>query len=221
MKKRIFTSYLDPMRVFIIVVSCSFLFVHHLHAQLNGMLVYNVELVTNDTINPKNKWQVVVYTNDTMVRVETQGGPFGKQVYIRHMVLNKAYLLIAMEGQKFAIRTDLSIKNNDSTKNYTTKKVFGSKKIKGIKCKKYLITDNGAPAGYYCYFAKRIPNKYLEVYSDISGLALDYFLPSQDGLIHYQLAQYQPQILEKNMFGIPSDFKKVSFEEFMNAMNKD
>jgi len=209
------------MKVFVLFVSIFFLFANSAQAQLIGMLVYQVDLLSADTMNPQNHWQVVVYTNDTMVRVETQGGPFGKQVYIRHMVLNKAYLLLAMDGQKFAIRTDLANKSKDTSLNYTVKKLVGSKKINGIRCKKYKITDVGAPMGYVCYFAKKIPNKYIEVYQDIPGLALDYFLPSQNGLIHYKLVQYEAQVLDKNMFGIPSDYKKVTFEEFMSSLNNN
>lgn len=209
------------MKVIVLFVSIFFLFANSAQAQLSGMLVYQVDLLSADTMNPQNHWQVVVYTNDTMVRVETQGGPFGKQVYIRHMVLNKAYLLLAMDGQKFAIRTDLANKSKDTSLNYTVKKLIGSKKINGIRCKKYKITDVGAPMGYVCYFAKKIPNKYIEVYQDIQGLALDYFLPSQNGLIHYQLVQYEAQVLDKNMFGIPSDYKKVTFEEFMSSLNNN
>jgi hypothetical protein len=209
------------MKVIVLFVSIFFLFANSAQAQLSGMLVYQVDLLSADTMNPQNHWQVVVYTNDTMVRVETQGGPFGKQVYIRHMVLNKAYLLLAMDGQKFAIRTDLANKSKDTSLNYTVKKLVGSKKINGIRCKKYKITDVGAPMGYVCYFAKKIPNKYIEVYQDIQGLALDYFLPSQNGLIHYQLVQYEAQVLDKNMFGIPSDYKKVTFEEFMSSLNNN
>lgn len=209
------------MKVIVLFVSIFFLFANSAQAQLSGMLVYQVDLFSADTMNPQNHWQVVVYTNDTMVRVETQGGPFGKQVYIRHMVLNKAYLLLAMDGQKFAIRTDLANKSKDTSLNYTVKKLVGSKKINGIRCKKYKITDVGAPMGYVCYFAKKIPNKYIEIYQDIPGLALDYFLPSQNGLIHYQLVQYEAQVLDKNMFGIPSDYKKVTFEEFMSSLNNN
>jgi hypothetical protein len=209
------------MKVVVLFVSIFFLFANSAQAQLSGMLVYQVDLLSADTMNPQNHWQVVVYTNDTMVRVETQGGPFGKQVYIRHMVLNKAYLLLAMDGQKFAIRTDLANKSKDTSLNYTVKKLVGSKKINAIRCKKYKITDVGAPMGYVCYFAKKIPNKYIEVYQDIPGLALDYFLPSQNGLIHYQLVQYEAQVLDKNMFGIPSDYKKVTFEEFMSSLNNN
>ncbi|MFM2040823.1 MAG: hypothetical protein RLZZ493_1412 [Bacteroidota bacterium] len=209
------------MKVIVLFVSIFFLFANSAQAQLSGVLVYQVDLLSADTMNPQNHWQVVVYTNDTMVRVETQGGPFGKQVYIRHMVLNKAYLLLAMDGQKFAIRTDLANKSKDTSLNYTVKKLVGSKKINGIRCKKYKITDVGAPMGYVCYFAKKIPNKYIEVYQDIPGLALDYFLPSQNGLIHYQLVQYEAQVLDKNMFGIPSDYKKVTFEEFMSSLNNN
>jgi hypothetical protein len=209
------------MKVVVLFVSIFFLFANSAQAQLSGMLVYQVDLLSADTMNPQNHWQVVVYTNDTMVRIETQGGPFGKQVYIRHMVLNKAYLLLAMDGQKFAIRTDLANKSKDTSLNYTVKKLVGSKKINAIRCKKYKITDVGAPMGYVCYFAKKIPNKYIEVYQDIPGLALDYFLPSQNGLIHYQLVQYEAQVLDKNMFGIPSDYKKVTFEEFMSSLNNN
>ena len=209
------------MKVVVLFVSIFFLFANSAQAQLSGMLVYKVDLLSADTMSPQNHWQVVVYTNDTMVRVETQGGPFGKQVYIRHMVLNKAYLLLAMDGQKFAIRTDLAKKSKDTSLNYTVKKLIGSKKINGIRCKKYKITDVGAPMGYVCYFAKKIPNKYIEVYQDIPGLALDYFLPSQNGLIHYQLVQYEAQVLDKNMFSIPSDYKKVTFEEFMSSLNNN
>jgi hypothetical protein len=155
------------------------------------------------------------------VRVETQGGQFGTQVYIRHMMLNKAYLLLAFDEQKFAIQTDLEKSHQADTVGpaYTFKRKFGSKKIAGYKCKKYYILDKGSTEGYYCYFAKKLSNKYLEVYKDIPGLALDYYLPSQDGLIHYQLESFAKGAMDRDLFGIPSDFKRVTFEEFMNSIN--
>ena len=86
----------------------------------------------------------------------------------------------------------------------------------GYRCKKYLITDKGQPEGYYCYFAKKIPNKYLEVYTKIPGLALDYYLPSTDGPIHYELIGFTPIELSYDLFGVPSDYQRVTFEQFID-----
>jgi hypothetical protein len=192
--------------------------------QLQGTFAYKATITMPDSIKPFREWKVNAYTNDTIVRVETQGGQFGTQVYIRHMVLNKAYLLLVMSDQKFAIQTDLekNKKPDTAAKDYTFKrKWFGGKKIAGYKCRKYYILDKGETEGYYCYFAKKISNKYLEVYRDIPGLALDYYLPSQDGLIHYQMLGFKASQLDRDLFGVPSDFKKVTFEQFMNAIETE
>jgi len=183
-----------------------------------GKMTYTATIMMPDTNIVYRSWNVNVFTNDTIVRVETEGGQFGTQVYIRHMQLNKAYLLLAIEGQGFAIQTDLN-KNADSSKvSYTSKKFFGSKKINGLKCKKYRIVDEGMQDGFVCYFAKSYSNKYLEVYKDISGLAVDYYLPSNEGLIHYELKSMTPQKVNRDLFGIPSDYQKVTFDEFLHMM---
>lgn len=189
--------------------------------QLSGVFTYKASITWPDSTNAFREWKVLAYTNDTIVRVETQGGQFGTQVYIRHMQLNKAYLLLAFNDQKFAIQTNLEKPEQTDTSGtgYTFKRKFGSKKIAGYKCRKYYILDKGATDGYYCYFAKKLSNKYLEVYRDIPGLAMDYYLPSQDGLIHYQLESFVKGALDRDLFGVPSDFKRVTFEEFMNSIN--
>lgn len=188
------------------------------HAQqpFSGVLKYKAGLLAPDTNAVIKSWGVTLYTNDTIVRVETETEQFGVQVYIRNMNLNKAYLLLQLDGQKYAIQTDLS-KKSDTTvaKGYTVKKKFGSKKVAGVKARKYFIKDENT-AGFYCYFAKKMPNKYLQVYPEVSGLAVDYYIPSQDGLIHYELVEKKTEALSRDLFGIPSDYKRISFEEFMH-----
>jgi hypothetical protein len=155
------------------------------------------------------------------VRVETETGQFGVQVYIRHMELNKAYLLLDAGGEKYAIQTtlDKAPEKDTTAPEYTIKKKFGSKKIAGIKCRKYYIVDKNQKEGYYCYFAKKISNKYLEVYREVPGLALDYYLPSQDGLIHYELVSFLPTTVNRDLFGVPSDYKRISFDEFVKLFS--
>lgn len=169
-----------------------------------------------DTNMVWKSWGVTLYTNDTVVRVETETEQFGVQVYIRNMALNKAYLLLELDGNKYAIQTDLSKKTDTIPKSYTVKKKMGSKKVAGLKAKKYFVKDQNTE-GFYCYFSRKLSNKYLQVYPEVNGLAVDYYIPSQDGLIHYELLEKKDETVNRDLFGIPSDYKRISFEEFMRV----
>ncbi len=182
----------------------------------SGILKYKATVMAPDSNVVWKSWNVTLYTNDTVVRVETETEQFGVQVYIRNMNLNKAYLLLELDGNKYAIHTDLSKKTDTVRKTYTVTKKMGSKKIAGLKAKKYLVKDENTE-GFYCYFSKKLGNKYLQVYPEVKGLALDYYIPSQDGLIHYELIEKKDEQVNRDLFGIPSDYKRISFEEFMRA----
>lgn len=188
---------------------------------LTGVFEYRATIHYSDTDLVMRTWNVKVHTNDTLVRVETETGQFGVQVYIRHMELNKAYLLLEYDGKKYAIQTDLNKrpKNDTLEPAYTLERKWGRKTIAGIKCRRYFVQDKDQPEGYYCWFARKIPNKYLEVYPEAPGLAVDYYLPSQDGLIHYELIRFTPQPVDRDLFGIPSDYQRISFDEFVNAVS--
>ncbi|TSJ44769.1 hypothetical protein [Fluviicola chungangensis] len=182
----------------------------------SGILKYKATVMAPDSNVIWKSWNVTLYTNDTVVRVETETQQFGVQVYIRNMELNKAYLLLELDGNKYAIQTDLSKKKDSIQKTYTVTRKTGSKKIAGLKAKKYLVQDENTE-GFYCYFAKNLSNKYLQVYPEVKGLALDYYIPSQDGLIHYELVEKKDEQVNRDLFGIPSDYKRISFEEFMHV----
>lgn len=183
-----------------------------------GTMKYQATIMIPDTNIVYKQWNVVITTNDTIVRVETETEMFGNQVYLRNIALNKAYLLINLNGQGFAIQNDLSKKKDsaDAEIRYTIKKVKGKKKILGYKCLKYHVTDNGDSTGYDCYFTKKVSAKYLEVYPEVPYLATDYFIPTAEGLIHYELKEVQETPVSRDLFGVPSDYKRITFEEFMN-----
>lgn len=185
---------------------------------VSGMFLYKASVSSPDSASVLKQWAVRVYTNDTIVRVETETDNMGQQVYIRHMELDKAYLLIGYNGKNYAIQTDLAENRTKDTvgPRYTVKRKFGGKKVAGYRCRKYYVLDRGRSEGYYCYFAKQFSNKYLEVYPEVPNLAADYYLPSQDGLIHYELQNFTPELLSRDLFGIPSDYKRITFEEFIH-----
>jgi len=36
-------------------------------------------------------------------------------------------------------------------------------------------------------------------------------------LIHYELVEKKEEVINRDLFGIPSDYKRISFEEFMRV----
>jgi hypothetical protein len=213
----IYLQRLNNMKKFLILILLV-LAVKEVQAQkqFTGVLKYKASITIPDTTVVYKTWGVTIYTNDTVVRLETETDQFGVQVYIRNIQLNKAYLLLELDGNKYAIQTDLSKKSDSISRGYTVKKKFGSKKIAGVKVKKYFVQDDNT-AGFYCYFAKNISGKYLQVYPEVKTLAVDYYIPSEDGLIHYELIEKKDEPVNRDLFGIPSDFKRISFEEFMHV----
>lgn len=187
---------------------------------VTGIFEYKATISLPDSNVVIQSWNVKVYTNDTVVRVETETR-LGMQIYIRHMSMNKAYLLIHYGDQKYAIQNDLSKKQASDTAapQYTMKRKWGSKKIAGVKTRRYYVIDKGQTEGYYCYFARKIDGKYLEVYPESEGLAVDYYLPSPDGLIHYELTRFTETKVDRNLFGLPSDYKRITFDEFINLFS--
>jgi hypothetical protein len=188
---------------------------------IQGVFHYKASISYPDTNLVFKEWNVTVFTNDTVVRVETETGQFGNQVYIRHISMNKAYLLLNIDGRKYAIQTDLSKEQQKDTSGvkYSFKRKLGSKKIAGFKCKKYYIEDKAQKESFYGYFAKNVSNKYLEVYREIPGLAMEYVIPTQDGLTKYQLQSFEEGAQNRDLFGIPSDYKRVTFEQFVTEIN--
>ena len=218
----VYSNRLNNMKQLIFLVGIVALaFQSQAQQAINGVFEYKASISLPDTNVVLKSWNVRVYTNDTIVRVETET-QLGIQVYIRHMELKKAYLLLDYDGNKYAIQTDLeeSHKRDTMAPEYTVKRTSKKKIIAGIKCRKYIIRDKNQPEGYEGYFAKKIDHKYLEVYPEIAGLAVDYFLPSPDGLIHYELTQLNLTPVDRNLFGVPSDYKRVSFEEFVNMVSQ-
>jgi hypothetical protein len=187
---------------------------------VQGVFRYKAELSYADTNVTARSWDVLIFTNDTVVRTESPGTALGNQVYIRHMALGKAYLLLDYNGRKFAIQTDLEKqKDADSIANryIIAKKLFGGKKVAGIKGKRYHITDTQNKIDFDAWFAKKIPGKYLEIFPEIRGLALDYVIASPEGPVHYYLAEFRETPVDRDVFGVPSDYKRVTFEEFINS----
>jgi hypothetical protein len=185
-----------------------------------GMLEYKI--TARDTnlrqIMPDN--QMIVYTNDTISRMENFSKQLGKQVTIRHMQLNKSYLLISVQdSMDFAIKTDLNVADSlKKPSKYTYKKKWFKKKIMGMRANKMLVSHPDFEEPIEFLYLKKYSREYLNNFEGIPGLLVKYSVVTADGILDYELVKISHYTPDRNLFGIPSNYKKVTLDEFMDFM---
>lgn len=187
-----------------------------------GKLVYSIEMA--DTAMQKfiPTRTMVIYTNDTIVRIENETSQLGKQIVIKHTLLNKSILLLQNGNNKYAIQTDLSKnqtqKSDTTTPSYSYKKKIGKRKILELKANRLLITSKSQKNSLEILYLKNYSPKYIDAYNDVPGLPVRYFLNTDDGVVVYTLIYIEKTSVNRDLFGIPSDYKKVSFDQFLDEV---
>lgn len=213
------------MKVVFIISFISIIF--EINAQnfksFQGKLIYQMEYLDTNMQKMVPTSKMVIYTNDTITRIENDSPSLGKQVLIHHMVLNKSYLLLNFPVGKFAIQTDHNKESQikDSTKTptkYIYVKKFGKKKFSGMKARKLEVTSKAFEQTMIFYYLTDYSPKYINAFTDCPGLPVQYYVSTPDGLIKYTLLSFEAQTQNRDLFGIPSDYKKVTFDEFMKII---
>lgn len=205
---------LKTMMVFLFVLGT----IHTLQAQqpFVGKLTYRVEAVDTNvrSIIPADTFQV--YTNDTLVRMESRTS-LGQQVSIRHLVLNKSYILLYFKGEKLAIQTHDDSSSMAIDTSLHLKYIGWKRKSFGpYKAHRALVKRPDLGEAKMIYYIPGIRPDLLNVYEGIKGLPVIYYLQHQEGIFKYELIDIDTTLPEKDRFGIPSDFEKITLNEFMN-----
>lgn len=182
-----------------------------------GMLEYKV--TSRDTslrsIIPDNS--MILYSNDTVSRMENFTQQLGKQVVLRHMALNKSYILIDSPVGKFAIK----MVNSDTTayvSKYTFEKKMCKRKILGYKAKRVEVNHPAFEEPIEFLYFKKFDNKYLNNFDEAPGLLVKYSVVTPDGVLDYELVRFSEYNPNRDLFGVPSDYQKVTIDEFMDQM---
>ena len=182
----------------------------------SGELTYEIERVDKkDT----NRTFMIIYAKDSLLKVVNFNSNSGKQQLIKHLRLNRSYILLETPKQNFAVRTNEHLVI-DSIENYTFKKQMGMRKIAGIPVKKLLVHHKEISEAVTFYYTKRISAKYANVYKNLPGLPLLFYIPTKDGLFKYTLKELKNNNPPLELFMIPKEFKIVSFEDFSNEFLK-
>lgn len=182
-----------------------------------GKLVYEVKLADTAMQKLTNPNKMIIYTNDTILRVESESVTMGKQVMIKHLIKHKAYLLVQSAKGDFAVQIK-DTRSKDSISKYSFEKARGKKRICGLKSKKLLVSNPSIKQKFTFYYSPSFKAKYLPGYEDFPGLLSEYYSVSADGVYHYKLIEITPKTVSSDLFGIPSNYQIISMSDFVDLM---
>lgn|SRR5690554_3475038 len=182
-----------------------------------GKLIYTIHSPAhtqdmNDSINYQ-----IVYAKDSMLRIDNFT-PIGKQIYIKHIPKNRAYILMDLKIKKVAIQTiPDTLKENDK---YIFKYKPGSATYAGIKAKNIEVTDTENDTTMIMNYTPTISSKYTTALSGIPGLPVKYAIYSNGAWLTYQLISIEERSLDIDLFGIPSDHEIITLDEFIELIQE-
>ena len=207
-----------PMRYFLFVLLVSIFL--NLSAQkqtsFSGELTYKIERVD---VKDSSKSMQLIFAKDSLLKVVNFSSDKGKQELIKHLRLNKSYLLMETPLQNFAIKTNEHLVK-DTAVNYTFKKQRGHKKIAGMRAKMLSVKLKSVQQELTFLYLKKIPAKYANIYGDFPGLPVLFYVSTPDGLFRYTLQEFKKVNPPLELFMIPKAYKKVTFEEFAEEFSK-
>ena len=185
--------------------------------RFSGKLVYSVTIMDTSLQKMIPPRQMVVYTNDTLIRIENNTDQLGLQVIIKHLILNKSYLLLKTPVNNYAIQTD----HNDGKEinyPYSFKKKRGKHKVQGMKAKRLMVSHENFKEPLEFWYLPQFSPKYINTLENFPGLPILYYISSVDGTYVYRLMSIEKNTPNHDLFGVPSDYKRVTFDNFLNEM---
>ncbi len=180
-----------------------------------GKLTYSVSSPTsNPDLSDSINYQIV-YAKDSMLRIDNFT-PIGKQIYIKHIPKNKAYILMDIGVKKVAIQTIADTLENNSR--YHFKQIRGKEKFAGRKAKNISVTDTALDTTIIMNYLEEIPSKYSTAIEGMPGLPVHYSFYSNGAWITYRLIAIEEGVLNIDLFGIPSDYEIITLDEFIEMI---
>ena len=180
-----------------------------------GKLVYSVSSELNNPDKSDSINYQVVYAKDSMLRIDSFT-PIGKQIYIKHIPKNKAYILMDIGVKKIAIQTIEDTSKNETR--YIFKKKMGKETLAGRKAKNIKVTDVIYDTTMVMNYLPEIPGKYSTAIEGMPGLPVNYSLNVSGMWVNYKLYTIEERPLSIDLFGIPSDYEIITFDEFIELI---
>lgn len=192
-----------------------------------GMLEYKISVRDSALreLVPDNK--MIVYTNDTIVRVENFTQNLGNQVAIKHMLLEKSYLLLDTDFGKYAIQMSETEDQkqrqaSDTTKSemdeFDYKKKCGRTRLVGRKMNRLMVSHPQFEEPIEFLYMKGYSTKVVDAYPEINGIPTKYSVITPDAIFDYTLVKMSEYTPDNDLFGVASDFERITFDDFMDKL---
>jgi hypothetical protein len=183
--------------------------------RFEGKMVYKLSSDKLDRLATDSINYQVIYAKDSMLRIENFT-PIGKQIYIKHIPKNRAYILMEFNGQKIAIQSIPEPAVNDGK--YLFKKRRGKVTVAGIEAKKIDVTLPEIDTMMTMLYHPRMSADYSEAIPGIPGMPLRYALLVDGVLTTFELLELEERVIDIDFFGIPSDYERMTMDEFIERM---
>ena len=155
-------------------------------------------------------------------RVEQSMGMGMSQVVITDIKNESGTLLMDMMGQKMAVSMSKEELEKMEKKGADKKPEFKysdseTKEIAGYKCSKATVSMEGV-GEMEIYYTEDLPAGASKQFEGLKGFPLEYTVDSGQFKVKMTAKSVAKEKLDKSLFEIPSDFKKMTFDEFQKAM---
>jgi hypothetical protein len=182
--------------------------------RFEGKMVYKISSSRTEHIDEDSLGYQIVYAKDSMLRIEnfTQ---LGKQVYIKHITKNRAYILMEFNGEKIALKSIPEPPANAGK--YEFKKKRGKQDIAGKSARKMQVKIPNVDSLFIMYYYDDISHDYSEAIPGLPGLPVKYTLIVNDELADFELIKFEQKEISIDFFGVPSDYKVMTMDEFVEG----
>lgn len=211
------TFFLFVFGGFSIVITSSCSVQQPVTTPFEGKVIYHITS-PQDAVNEKDSTAYqIIYAQDTMVRIENFT-PIGKQIYIKHIPKNKAYILMDFNSNKVAIQTPASEIPNAAEFKFDYK--IGSSEIAGRKAKNIKVTIPNIDSTFTMQYFEDISPEYSEAIPGIPGLPAKYTVISNDAFLNYEVIVLEERKINRDLFGIPSDYQIMTMDAFIDQIQE-
>jgi hypothetical protein len=187
--------------------------------RFEGLLIYETDDPMLNHVPVDSGKFIKHYVKGDSIRVESFTA-MGKQIHIKDLSQQTAYLIFVFAGKKVALFQDLSMDTIQRGFQWADGK--DSKKIADQKSKNGFISGSYLNQPMQVFYSPRYSSKIIDIYDGIiPGLPTEYSLLVQQMPVSYKLVKLEEKVISDELFKIPADCLVLTMEEFMVMLSNE